>query len=418
MNNLPKDKSNTSRWIERIWPADPSASGGKSARQAFAYRAFFPDSIGNLDLLLPGQLAQDVAEAERILMQLQGEASFIGLEALSRQLLRAESVASSRIEGLSLSQRRLAQAMFDPAAADETARAVLGNVRAMELAIELGERANRIEIEDLIRIHSALLEGTSDRSLAGQLRTTQNWIGGTSASPRHAEFIPPPEDHVPALLEDLCVFLNREDLPGVIQAAIAHAQFETIHPFADGNGRVGRALIHVVLRKRQLTPRIAPPVSVVLATNASRYVEGLTCYRDGQILEWCTLFLGTMKTAVAQSGVLAKQLGELQDRWREASGHVRRDSTAEKLIQLLPARPVLDGKIAATMAGVSDEAARVALLALEKAGVLRAVVLGKKRNRAWEAPEVIALLDDFEWELAAPTRADQKRRPSPRPRHP
>lgn len=391
MNNAFKDSSEQSRWIECLWPAEPSAGEGRSARQAFSYLAYRPKAIGHLDLMLPGQFALDVAEAERSLTQIQGDAAFIGLEALSRQLLRAESVSSSRIEGLVLSQRRLAQAIFDPAAADETARAVLGNVRAMDLAIDLGARGEHIEVGDLLRIHAALLGETSDRAHAGQIRTSQNWIGGTSASPRHAEFIPPPPDLVPELLEDLCVFLNREDLPGVLQAAIVHAQFETIHPFADGNGRVGRALIHVVLRKRQLAPRIAPPISVVLATNAARYVEGLTWYRAGKILDWCTLFLGTLKTAVTQSGSLARQLGEIQDRWREASGQPRRDSTAEKLIQLLPASPVLDGKVAAAMAGVSDEAARTALLTLEKAGVLRPVVLGKKRNRAWEAPEVIAL---------------------------
>ncbi len=416
MTDLPKDSSEQSRWIERIWPADPSATGGHSARQAFTYLAYRPESIADLDLMLPGQFALDVAEAERSLTQLQGDAAFIGLEALSRQLLRAESVGSSRIEGLALSQRRLARAMFDPAAADETARAVLGNVRAMELAIDLSSRGERIEVVDLLRIHEALLSETSDRAHAGQIRTSQNWIGGGSTSPRHAEFVPPPPEFVPRLLEDLCVFLNREDLPTVIQAAIAHAQFETIHPFADGNGRVGRALVHVALRKRRLAPRIVPPLSVVLATNAARYVEGLTWYREGKILDWCALFLGTLKTAVTQSGILARRLDELQDWWREASGHPRRDSTAEKLIQLLPARPVLDGKVVAAMVGVSDEAARTALLSLEKAGVLRPVVLGKKRNRAWEAPDVIALLDGFEWDLATPTRTEQPRRASPRPR--
>ncbi len=403
-------------YIERIWPADPAAPGGRSSRQAFAYQAYLPDPIANLELLMPGTLVQEVTEAEKALAQLQGHASFIGLEAVSRQLLRAESVASSRIEGLSLSQRRLAQAMFEPAVADATARAVLGNVRAMELAIEMGSKAERISPSDLIQIHARLLEDTADRALAGQIRTTQNWIGGDTASPRHAEFIPPPEDRVQELLEDLCVFIERQDLPGVIQAAVAHSQFETIHPFADGNGRVGRALIHAVLRRRGLAPTVVPPVSVVLATNAGRYVEGLTQYREANVLDWCSLFVGTMRTAIQHSEDLTQRLGELQDRWRADAGSPRRDSTTEKLIRLLPVRPVLDGKIAASLAGVSDEAARVALLSLEKAGVLRPVVLGKKRNRAWEAPEVLALLDTFEWELATPTRSKQPRRPSPRAR--
>jgi Fic family protein len=402
--------------VERIWPADPSAAGGRSARQAFSYYAYLPDPIAGMELLLPGPLARDVAAAERELAQLQGQASFLGLEALSRQLLRAESVASSRIEGLSLSQRRMAQALFDPKAADATARAVLGNVKAMEQAIAIGDSADRITVDHLLGVHAALFEGTGDQSMAGQLRSSQNWIGGNSHSPRNAEFIPPPEDQVPSLLEDLCDFLAREDMPGLIQAAIAHAQFETIHPFADGNGRVGRALIHVVLRRRQLVPSVVPPVSMILATNAARYIDGLTRFRSGHLLDWCAMFMATMQTAIARSEELAAQLGDLQERWRSAAGHPRRDSTAEKLIRAFPGRPILDGKIAASLAGVSDEAARTALLALEEAGVLRPVVLGKKRNRAWEAPEVIELLDTFEWHLATPTRSEQPRRPSPRPR--
>jgi len=101
------------------------------------------------------------------------------------------------------------------------------------------------------------------------IRSEQNWIGGAASSPRDAEFVPPPPELVPDLLDDLCAFCNREDVPASVQAGIAHAQFETIHPFADGNGRVGRALIHVVLRRRALAPRYVPPVSLVLAADAS-----------------------------------------------------------------------------------------------------------------------------------------------------
>lgn len=92
--------------------------------------------------------------------------------------------------------------------------------------------------------------------------------------------MPPPPERVKELMEDLVAFMNRGDLPPVVQAAIAHAQFEIIHPFADGNGRVGRALIHVVLRRRGLAPRYVPPVSLVLAADARAYVAGLTAFRE------------------------------------------------------------------------------------------------------------------------------------------
>jgi Fic family protein len=99
----------------------------------------------------------------------------------------------------------------------------------------------------------------------------QSWIGG-GVTPRLAQFIPPPPDDVPDLLDDLVSFTNRDDLSAITQAAIAHVQFETIHPFADGNGRVGRCLIHVILRRRGLSRRVMPPISVALAANTGRYI--------------------------------------------------------------------------------------------------------------------------------------------------
>src|SRR6202023_1686779 len=109
------------------------------------------------------------------------------------------------------------------------------------------------------------LFGAFGDATAGKVRDRQNWIGGASSGPRDAEFIPPPPELVPELLDDLSRFMARDDLPPVAQAAVAHAQFETIHPFADGNGRVGRCLISVVFRRRGLGQRLIPPVSLVLA---------------------------------------------------------------------------------------------------------------------------------------------------------
>ena len=129
------------------------------------------------------------------------------------------------------------------------------------------------------------------------VRTEQNWIGGRGSSPRDAVFIPPPPDRVPALLHDLIAFVNLDDLPAVAQAAVAHAQFETIHPFGDGNGRAGRCLIHVILRRRGVSPRLTPPISVVLATNAKDYIAGLTDFREGRADDW----IGGFADATARS---------------------------------------------------------------------------------------------------------------------
>jgi Fic family protein len=107
-------------------------------------------------------------------------------------------------------------------------------------------------------------------SSGGRLRRRQNWIGRPGSTPVNADFVPPRDKQVRPLLKDLCAFIEREDVPILAQAAIAHAQFETIHPFGDGNGRVGRCLIHVVLRRRELAPRYVPPISLILAARVKQ----------------------------------------------------------------------------------------------------------------------------------------------------
>lgn len=403
--------SHETRW----WEPDLSLGEPHRAARGFHYKAYVPEPIAGFDTPLPLDLALELETTALAAAQLQDLAVVSGLEALSRQLLRAESIGSSRIEGLQLSQRRLARSALDPEASTELVRSVMGNIAAMEEAIRIGKRAETIGIEAICKIHEALLVGSRDGAIAGQLRTSQNWIGGSSYSPERAEFIPPPEGMVEPLLADLCVFMEREDLPAIIQAAIVHAQFETIHPFADGNGRVGRALIHVVLRRRGLTPRFVPPVSLVLATNASRYVDGLTAFREADPLTWCRTFIRTLYSAAEHAKRFNGDLSAMQDRWREAAGYPRSDSAAERIIQLLPAHPVLNAESAQALVGGSSVAVRNALNELTSAQVLKQVSIGR-RNRVWEAAELLHLVDDFEWTLASPTLTGVERRASP-PRH-
>lgn len=405
--------------IRLTWQSS-SGPGSKSARQYFQYEAFVPDPIGDLDPSLPSSLIAQMSDVERLLHDLQVGAGFIGLEALSRQLLRAESVASSWIEGLKISNRKLAHALYDPSVASATAREVIANIAAMEEAILLGDQARSITLEHIRAIHYRLLSPTPLERYAGSFRTEQNWIGGHVTSPLNAEFVPPPHDKVDGLMEDLCSFINRDDVPPIIQAAIAHAQFETIHPFVDGNGRVGRALIHVILRRRGLAPRFVPPVSIVLATNGGRYVKGLTSYRTGNLIDWCLLFIRTLRTATELSSKLATDVSALQARWRatvEASTgrKLRSDAGALKIIHELPARIIVDRNTVRQITGSSGEAARRALEQLEGAGILSQVVLGKQRNRVWEAKELNQLLNEYEFELASPTRTEEPPRSSPIP---
>lgn len=400
------------RTIALRWEGNPSSYGGRRSRTSFTYEAFVPDPIASLAVNLPGETALLVSLAESEIRSLNSGAPTGGLEAVGPLLLRAESAASSRIEGLELSHRNLARALFDPAAARGTARAIAGNVRAMEAAIRIGAEERRFSASDIAEIHRMLLTGVDD-DIAGRVRTEQNWIGGRLNSPLDAEFVPPPPEEVPNLLSDLAEFVNRADLPAVVQAAIAHAQFETIHPFADGNGRVGRCLIHVVLRRRDLSPRFVPPVSVVLATNAQAYVRGLTDFREGDVATWCGAFAYSCRSAAAESGRLAARITELQAEWRRRAGPPRRGSAADRIIGLLPSQPIVSVATAHDTIGGSAEAVRLALNALENRRVVRKITAGRYA-RTWAADELFEVLNEYEHHLATPTRADQRGRPAPR----
>lgn len=347
----------------------------------------------------PAELVQDLVETESEVRRLNEDPPRTQLlEALARQLVRAEAVASSRIEGLELSHRRLAEADFDPEDSTVNARSVLANVRAMEEAIRLATTAERFTVSTLQQIHRRLFLATREVQRGGRIRTGQSWIGGRGDNPYKAEFVPVPEDDVVPLLEDLCRFVERTDLPTLAQAAIAHAQFETIHPFEDGNGRVGRCLIHFVLRRRRLATHYVPPISPVLAANYRLYVEGLTAYRRHRELECCGTFVRATKIAAVEAVRLAERIEALKARWRDQAGSPRADSAAAKLIDLLPVHPVLDLGSATAFLHVSDEAARLAISRLEKAGVLQEITKRKWR-RAWESGGLFKVLDTFDRDI-------------------
>ncbi len=405
------NEGKTGRLVQRRWTPGLHAFGGRRSRQFFTYEAYVPDPIADSNPVLPGDIAQVVVDAERDVRALNSLPAAASLEAVARQLLRQESVASSRIEGLKLSQRRLAEAIYSPDQRDVTARSVLNNISAMDEAIALAGVVRSFTVADIQQIHRTLLTTSIDARIAGVLRQEQNWIGGGN-TPRDAAFIPPPEDEVPGLLADLCTFIDRDDIPAVVQAAIVHAQFETIHPFADGNGRVGRCLIHVVLRRRDVADRYVPPVSVILATNATAYIRGLTEYRAGLVSEWCGLFAAALRSAARRAEALTRELRLLEDAWRERAGYPRRGSAADTLLAQLPAFSIVDSATVQHIAGVSAVAARNALNELEQAKVLRQITVGK-RNRAWMAHEVFEVINAFEWDIATPEDPDETRRPAP-----
>lgn len=310
------------------------------------------------------------------------------LAPLAAVLLRTESASSSQIEGVTAGARALALAAIEETSG-QNAQLVTANVTALQRAVEL---ADAISVESILAAHDALLTGHA-YAAPGRLRTEQVWIGSNAASPHGASFVPPHHDRIGAAMADLIAFVRRADLPVLVQIAVAHAQFETIHPFNDGNGRVGRTLVHAMLRHADVTRRLTVPVSAGLLADTTAYFQALTAYRAGDIEPIVRQFIGASFRAVDNGRRLVEELDRTHEVWRERLPS-RRGSAARRLLPVLLNQPAVNiGYVVATT-GVALSAAQRAVEQLETAQILIQVG-GRQRNRVWVASEVIAALDAF-----------------------
>jgi len=404
------------RVVERVWRESLGLGMTRAQRRPCRYEAYVPDHLAELDVVLPADVAADVSDAERAILHLNSESPHLtSLEALARLLLRAESVASSRIEGLQVGPRRLVRAEaareIGIPMEDATAKAVLGNVEAMALAVNEVASRPSLSVDDVLAIHRALMRHTDRPDLGGHMRATQNWIGGNDYNPCDAAFVPPPPEEVSGLLDDLIVFLNGVRYSPLVQAALAHAQFESIHPFADGNGRTGRALIHVVLRRCGLALRYVPPISLVLATRSRDYIGGLRamCYlgppesdmaRTG-IATWISIFAAAATRAATDAERFGAQIDALVQTWRDQAQPIRASSTVDLLLRVLPSAPIITVATASRLVGRSFQATNEAVEHIVQAGVLKQTTIGR-RNRAFEAVGLLDALTGFERGVASP----------------
>ena len=415
-----------SKVLKRRWMSDLTGLGlSRRDRSSCSYEAYVPDPLVGREIVLDGTVAADVADAEAAIVRLNGGAkALVDTESLARLLLRAEAVASSRIEGLEIGAQRILRAevarSLNDISSDVTATEVLGNIDAMIFGVQAIEVGTPITIDLLLEVHRRLLAATPLAGYGGKLREVQNWIGGSDYNPCSAEFVPPPPESVEALMRDLCEFTSTDDLPAVAQAAIAHAQFETIHPFVDGNGRTGRALIHLVLRRRGMSPRVLAPVSLVLATWSQSYIDGLTAYRHvgpstsrGSVEglnTWVGRFAAACSGAVADASSFEERAAQLDEEWRGRLGKIRANSGTDLLLRSLPGAPVITIDRAAQLIGRTFKPAAQAIQRLIEADILRQITVGS-RNRAFEAPEVITAFTALERRLGSSTGDTQMSKP-------
>ncbi|MBX3116974.1 MAG: Fic family protein [Cryobacterium sp.] len=381
---------------ERDWaPRYPQLfSRAEVLRQTGKYYSAVVPPIATQQIDIPTRLAADVEEAARSLTDFDSYAQrTLGIESpelgpMAAILLRTESASSSQIELLTTSARSLALAEIDEG---ETAnsRSVVGNVRAMEAAIRLSDRLDEGSILDMHR--ELMLRSMAEH--AGKWRTELVWIGGDNAGPRGAVFVAPQHEGISSAIKDLVAFIGRVDLPAVAQIAIAHAQFETIHPFVDGNGRTGRALAQATIRKQKLATGTTVPVSAGLLRNTETYFDALTRYRAGDAGPIVRRFADACRFATQSGKQLVDELRHVSIASRELLAGVRSQSSVWRILPLLIGQPVVNlGYLRSK--GYNDMTALRALDTLTSRGVLTERS-GRRRNRIWEHASVLAVLDDY-----------------------
>ena len=385
-------------YVERLWRPEDTGGLSRKDRAPGRYSAYVPDELGQR---LPILGAQAQAAAEDALAVLARADERIGPRGayLNHLLTRSESISSSWIEGNRITPKRLAIAELlhhGPRPALD----VVANVRATEAAIaDLADRERPITAEDIVELQHVI-----EPRLAPGLRQEQNWVGGPGWSPLRAEFVPPPEGDVPRLVADLARFITDTVGNPVVRAAIAHAQFETIHPFVDGNGRTGRALIHTVLRRADALRNTLIPISTVFAGNTGSYIAGLSGYRADppKLDEWVEGFAHAAERAAGNAVRLAEDIAALDSQLQEQLVHFRRerglnpavprrDAVVLRILDALASDPVLTAETVAARLGASPAAAHRALTELAEAGILGRAKEGG-RLICWTADRHLALV--------------------------
>ena len=351
------------------------------------YEAAIVPPIAAARLVLDGDLAADLDEATRLLAAF--DAGGAGeIAPFASVLLRSESAASSQIENLTSSARALAEAEIGEGNRANAA-VILGNVRTMQAALDL---AGRLDEHAVLAMHRALMAQQTQHP-AGRWRDQQVWVGGSALHPGDAHYVPPVADDVPALMADLVAFMDRDDLPPLAHAALAHAQFETIHPFTDGNGRTGRALLHSVLLHTGVIHRVTVPISAGLLAIRDDYIDALMTYRtgDAEPILRCVTEAARNGTHIGER--LVTTLREVRADWAERLS-ARAGSASWSMLDLLLRQPVVTARVVMRELEVSAPTAQSALQRLVDDGILLEST-GHRRNRVYRAPAALRALDAY-----------------------
>jgi Fic family protein len=351
------------------------------------YHPAVPAAIADLTPVLPPSVLADAEyashEITRFDVELGGE-----IAPFASVLLRSESSASSQIENVTASARAIAEAELPGGKAKRNAEMIVANTAAMHAAVALSDR---VDADAILAMHRALMIN-EPRHTAGEFRTEPVWIGAGS-TPVGAIFVGPRDELIPDAIGDLIAFVQRNDVPTLPQIAVGHAQFETIHPFTDGNGRTGRALVQAMLRSKSLTRQMTVPLSAGLLADTGAYFAALTSYRDGDAAPIVERFSHATVLAIANGRRLVADLRDIRETWDQVIT-ARADSAVWRVADLLTRRPVVNAALLAQELGIESTNAHRYLNPLTDVGILVETAHGS-RNRVWRSPDVLGALDAF-----------------------
>jgi fido (protein-threonine AMPylation protein) len=371
-----------------VWLIEEGGDSRRSTAQR-TYKSAIVPPIADEIMLIPSEtalLSEDVRTAIAAFDVRVGD-TLAPLEAL---LVRIESSASSKIENVAAPVPDLLIAETGDERGHSVAD-VIGNVEATTAAIVLSEEINP---ETVLDIHRALLSNTNPIH-AGRWRTEPVWIGSFSGGPPQATFVPPAAKRIPGAIEDLCEFMSRTDMPVFVQAMVMHAQFENIHPFADGNGRVGRALIHAMLRRDGLTKAATLPISAGIVSQKHRYIQALTEYRFGDFSAIVELGADATFAALQSANTLFDDVRKMTDRWNDLLRSSRRDAAVHRVAAALLAHPVVEVGPMAESIDASPKATLEAVKQLQRLKVLDPIDATSDGQPRWVVNEIITVLNDF-----------------------
>lgn len=361
----------------------------------FAFTYYLPRAIPR-EIAMPASVINALSEADAALGHLQGLSALItDPSLLIGPYLRREALASSRIEGTQASLSDVFQAEIDAEArTDETAE-VSRYLQATQQAYKLAKTLPLTQ-RLILQVHETLLAGIrGSEKRPGEFRTSPVWVGHAGATPETATFVPPLPQHLGDLLADWERFVNEDgrSLPALIHAAFMHYQFETIHPFLDGNGRIGRLLINLLLMERGRLPLPLLYLSNYFETHRDEYYERLQAVRErAEINEWLEFFLRAVKAQAEDAVDRSRKLVRIREEYYGEA--IRERSNLPRLVEIIVRNPFVTVKYIEQELDLTNQGARNLIKNAEKRGWLHSLGnRGRGGRELWYSPAIFEIIE-------------------------